>query len=645
MMIGYRAILRLDDSADAVAVAEAELRTWFRSKLRRRGRGALLVDDWDGEGEFNLGNGAQLRATHCDDDRDLSRRRAYRFSESNSGRTWDVSVLALSTPAANGFKQSLVIEAGVSGSDADDPVELVDPPRIVRNLLDTAVVTEGRTRLTAEPVLVGDLDGVHDALAAVTDNSRTSSVIIATSVDLETERRFVAAVSSLTRFSVGVATTFVISARMAEEFDSLVPRSHQVPRGRVRTYLPGVRFDLDEDALRHRVLGPATFARSLSDGRVARPLQVTHAASMKRRFLSLELPADIRRSLSVLAQAENRVHRRALVDARVSSPVSSAVSTQHLEAIEAALQFEQPTHEPVTARREPAQAFDGGLLSRLTKIVRRWVKADAVDEATMDRLDRFIETRASEVTVAEEEIERQGQLHAALLASNAELNERIQSVELDLAIEAEALRKAEREAGYFKSRLLALQAFDHLSVPHDDEAWKPPVSIAEIVAILQGGESSDPAPGFVKSRIEFTGDLSTVVEIDKRDAYGQYAARVWDFIRVIHDYVGARQAGWERGTMHIYLSSDDAPEGFKCTPSRHAATESDSVYNNSSWSRERLLPVPVEVDVSGRMMMGAHFKVSTNDTFAPRLHYFDDTENTGKVYIGYIGKHLTNKQT
>lgn len=43
--------------------------------------------------------------------------------------------------------------------------------------------------------------------------------------------------------------------------------------------------------------------------------------------------------------------------------------------------------------------------------------------------------------------------------------------------------------------------------------------------------------------------------------------------------------------------------------------------------------------------MDAHFKPTHRDTFAPRMHYHDDTENTGKVYVGYIGKHLTNKQT
>ena len=43
--------------------------------------------------------------------------------------------------------------------------------------------------------------------------------------------------------------------------------------------------------------------------------------------------------------------------------------------------------------------------------------------------------------------------------------------------------------------------------------------------------------------------------------------------------------------------------------------------------------------------MEAHFRPTHQDTFAPRMHYYDDTAGTGKVYIGYIGKHLTNLQT
>jgi len=43
--------------------------------------------------------------------------------------------------------------------------------------------------------------------------------------------------------------------------------------------------------------------------------------------------------------------------------------------------------------------------------------------------------------------------------------------------------------------------------------------------------------------------------------------------------------------------------------------------------------------------MTAHFKLGRIGMVSPRLYFFDDYTKTGKVYIGYIGPHLTNTQT
>ncbi|WKK72619.1 hypothetical protein Q0F99_06710 [Rathayibacter oskolensis] len=451
--------------------------------------------------------------------------------------------------------------------------------------------------------------------------------------------------TSLTRRSVGVATAYVVGADIAEEFEQRLTDSHQVPRGRVRTFLPGVDLSSRQDALRHRVLGPATFARAISNGRVAEHLQIAHAAAMKRQFLALGLPIDVRQALDELNQAESRVHRRALVDARVTlplteektdsapAPIAARATVDAGTSLESLLTFSPDSAGPVET---PASL---SFFSRLRRLVSRWVRVDRADEDALELLDRFIETRASEVAVAEEEIDRQGREQAALAAHNTELNQRIESVLLDLAVESESLRQAEREARYFKEQLAALKAFDKLIVPLD-AAWEPPGSMSEVVECLNA--TSDSVRGFIAKRVEFCGRPSDAENVDKRDSLGQYSAKVWEFVHVLHDYAEAKASGWERGTVHAYLTSDDAPQGFKCTASRHAATESESVLGNNSWARERLLPVPTSVDPSGLVMMSAHFKVSTNDSFAPRMHYFDDTDHSGKVYVGYIGRHLTN---
>lgn len=58
-----------------------------------------------------------------------------------------------------------------------------------------------------------------------------------------------------------------------------------------------------------------------------------------------------------------------------------------------------------------------------------------------------------------------------------------------------------------------------------------------------------------------------------------------------------------------------------------------------------MLPVPKSVDESGRAFMGAHFKIARSGQISPRLHFFDDVDDSGKVYVGYIGKHLPNTMT
>ena len=78
---------------------------------------------------------------------------------------------------------------------------------------------------------------------------------------------------------------------------------------------------------------------------------------------------------------------------------------------------------------------------------------------------------------------------------------------------------------------------------------------------------------------------------------------------------------------------------------RHAYDESTDVKQNPKFSAKRLLPVPLVVDESGYMFMGAHFKVAQSGLVSPRLHYHDDVHRTGKIYVGHLGPHLPTKRT
>lgn len=276
MGTGYRAILRLSESDSAVDVAERELYGWLAEKKRR---GSLSTAEWDGVGRHELGEGVRLDVIYAPDARDGSKRHLYRFAERNAAGAFTVSVYALSTPNARDNPESLVVEAGIDGRDIEESVDLVDPPRLMRQILSGYEATDSKVRLTGSPELVR-FDEVGRIFDAITDDRRTTSVIVAASPGRGHEDRWRAVVEALTKESVGVAATFVVDEDALAKLNASLPSSLQVTLGSVRTYAPAVDLTSPEDGLRHRILFPGTLARSLSGTKVARPLVKTDRKSV-----------------------------------------------------------------------------------------------------------------------------------------------------------------------------------------------------------------------------------------------------------------------------------------------------------------------------------------------------------------------------
>lgn len=71
-----------------------------------------------------------------------------------------------------------------------------------------------------------------------------------------------------------------------------------------------------------------------------------------------------------------------------------------------------------------------------------------------------------------------------------------------------------------------------------------------------------------------------------------------------------------------------------------AMTESENVRQRQYLREQRMLPVAIELDPSGKIFMEAHIKFRGN--LSPRLYFFDDTgpeSRTGKIHIGGIDPH------
>jgi hypothetical protein len=613
MAVGYRAIVRLDEAEDAVSVAESQLVSWFREK---KSQGTLSAADWEGEGVHELGPNSTLAVVYDPDRQDGSRRRLYRLSEANNSGLFTVSVAALVVPQAKAFRQTLVVDVELNTDDTYEAIYRVDPPRLIRSILETHRATDGATLLTGEPMVVRRHEA-HVVLSAILDPDRTASVIVAPLPWSDGEEMWRDAVRSLTRQSVGVAATFILDDEAAEQVSAGLPDSHGVHRGVIRTFAPHVDLESQEDGLRHPKLHPFFLTKHLTGRNVSRALTKLHARSTRQRFIERELPGDVRRGLDILARAEAAARRTRDVDRRVQATL--------------------PQTPPVELEPEtPEVQVRPTLLQRL---VSRWLgPRQTVTDETLSELDLLLNRQSAEALQWEEDWNKVAELNERLESELRELRSRLDDFALDLAVAEEIQRNKEREASVLRQRLLEQGKPELTYVEPEAEAWNPPDDIMSLIDRITSGEQ----PHLAFSRVVFTGNIDEALEVEARDQASRYVHALWDYIHVLYDYAEGCAEGRISSGVHLYLKSDHIA-GHKCHPDRHAPKESQSTMNQ--WGHERIRPVPTEIDPSGKVLMEAHFKPTRRDTFAPRMHYYDDTNGSGRVFIGYIGRHLTTKDT
>ncbi|MBP0454987.1 hypothetical protein J5Y04_36530 [Kitasatospora sp. RG8] len=144
--------------------------------------------------------------------------------------------------------------------------------------------------------------------------------------------------------------------------------------------------------------------------------------------------------------------------------------------------------------------------------------------------------------------------------------------------------------------------------------------------------------------LTFTGDQKAALALDELQCSGAGWARLtWDGLTALQEYAEAAVRGEAGGDFKQWC--ERTPAGCHRFPPRKAVRgESRTVFSHTKWKRERMLPVPECVDASRRAFMGAHLRIGGGRT-APRLHYLDDCSGSGRIYVGYIGLHLTNTRT
>ncbi|RKN08186.1 hypothetical protein D7319_16875 [Streptomyces radicis] len=146
------------------------------------------------------------------------------------------------------------------------------------------------------------------------------------------------------------------------------------------------------------------------------------------------------------------------------------------------------------------------------------------------------------------------------------------------------------------------------------------------------------------THLRFTGDKRKARELDAQ-SIGNWLEVAWDALCALDDYAAASAAGTAGGDFRYWCAHlpDDCEHLFPA--GKVKMKESKTVGNRDDWRRERTFPVPQAVDPGKRLFMEAHLRIGGGNMVSPRLYFYDDGPNTGLVYVGYLGPHLTNTKT
>ena len=488
----------------------------------------------------------------------------------------------------------------------------VNRPNLAGRLLDVVDFGDG-TRLDAEPGRIG-IARVDEVVAALTSPTRRGAVLVAgtdSSMDFDA---FAKAVGVWTREVVGLAHVYVLDPLATEDLNARLGRHWAAPPWAIRTYLPSIDISTPVGARENRILGTARLGGE-RDRYLARLL----GGVARGVILDRPAPAPWR--------GWQRIFERISTDALVESVVVRPPRVRRVAP--PAVVAERPDLAPDVARLE----------AELERVRTTLELIDLTEDSLMDLLDQATSERVDPESVRrlDEQVQRQREraerVEARLDESQARLVELHQMVQA-----AESARdEFERRARYLTKVLVEnnLHELAYGEVPDDSQPdYGPdPATFEELVERMTGLEYRG---------VVFTGDPKCALELQEIDADGKALASAWDAVVSLCEYVRAKNEVGYDGSVSAFLAAQ--PAGYQLIgPNQHASTETG--YTKKQYKNTRRFPVPTEVHKSGEVDMYEHFKLARIDHQDPRMHYYDHTAKTGKVYVGYLGVHLVNSKT
>lgn len=636
---GYRTAFHFDlrPRETTLSVAVATMRSWLNTK----GIDKNLLDGWDGQSTVSFPGGMRIDVAGFSNMQDGSEGILYRVFDHNGGTIYRTTIYAVDRADAKDSATAFVIEGATDQGTADEAIDSIRTTRMVKDLLNSRRVFDSVTRLQGTPRVV-HADDVREVFDAIFDKGRQIAVVVASSVGREADENWRKVVESLTRDSVGTAATFVVTADAVGPLNDMLPDHLQVGRGRIRTFMPKVSAEEESDGIRHRYVGPETLANALRGGggtNVKGFLPTLHARSTRRPLLDKGFPTWLNRRLRRLEEEERRLSR--------SLEVRERVARKRGEAETAAVRSIAVAAPPQPLRRERMRSGARDWWDTFRNRVAEWLgkEASALTEETFEKaleeLGDVIATDRETLSYHQELVEEADREISELQENVALKADQLGSIEEDSAFLQLELDEIRAKNAYLRKRLADSNIYGDVDISEDDDNfWEGVDSLDEVLAKLE----DEKAPTVIREHIQFTGDMKTIDNLVRRDHHGAYARETWSMIRTLASFIEAVYSGGDTLTVERYLKDEQAI-GYRVSARRHAPRESESVRTNARWIAEREFPVPRNVDPSERALMEAHFRIGHGDSVAPRMYYLDRLAEDGKVYIGYIGPHLTNTKT
>ena len=700
MARGYRAIVELDGKESALQTADRIFHEWAHNKYPLEGRSARIECEEEGIyrfGELTSWKGSvadivATKLTETSEDKHYERQLLEMVERTGDGhQQWTTRIFAMHATKESNYRDVVWIEVTPPRDFEGD----AKPPRLVRDLISEGHCNDRGMPLSESLQSISDDRQVEELIGWIRDERRRASVVVAAPLtdgsgegDLVAKCRWKEILGSLTKDSLGCASYFLLTPDAYRQFRERIGEECVMPRGSLRTYLPGFRPDDPTDRFRHRVLSAATLLRGYDEKNkrfrpelsaiIARtPCEYLWEKGLDKELRRAQAPLDKKRlTVPTFYPLRKATESAELLDERVRQRVAESLSVLSHEAVLPVEESSKPelvkpegaapgahvsdeSGSAVVAEPAPQRSESPHLAwyEPLRRLIRRFLPsfsprtpADLTSgvmalSSGLDSMNRTYEELSSERDKLSGELQAAKELLDGAADDSEEirtLKEDYDNLDRELSEAQEERENLARRNQYLEWKVKNPGATDVERDFVEEQLDARPTCMSEFFDRMTLG-SFDTVTNYVVLS-DPDGMMEDILKLDAL-ASSRYAAEFWNYVLVLRDYMRAREAGdFAGGNVHDYLANP--PEGYRtCSAARHKSNESETVKGNEKMRRERTRPVPREVDPSGEIEMWAHFAPTHCDQNAPRMYYYADTKTTGKVYIGYIGRHLTNTRT